>query len=773
MKKKIKLRSLFIGGCITLFFVGLLFRLYYIQVIQSPELMARAQVVWQDGRELEPTRGEILDRTGNVLAQDAAAYTVAVNPRLIHSRGEAKEITDTLAPILGMTEPEQWQELYDKITSKNKNGEYLVQKEIRNEGWKVDPEIRKQIIQAFGDENRMKARGVYLIEEQKRYYPANELAAHVLGYVDKDGNPKAGVEYRYHQYLKGEPGKIVSEKDALGYELPNADVVYQPVVHGDHIRLTIDQNIQVFMEQALRSAYEKYKPKAMMAIAVNPKTMEILGMANLPTYNPNRYWESPDNMTNMAVLSTFEPGSTFKIVTLAAAVEEGLFDPDATFESGSIRVPGAVFHDHNYTGWGEITYLEGLKRSSNVAFIKLGYEMLGKEKLMEYIQAFGFGQPVGVDLPGESSGDIGLRYDAEYAAATFGHGITVTAIQQIAAISAIANGGKLMKPYLLDSVIDSETGEVIHQSEPVVVRQVISEETAREVSLLLEQVVSDLEIGTGRGAYIDGYRIAGKTGTAQIVENGKYADDKWVASFIGFAPVEDPQIALIVVAAEPQIDSYTEASYVVAPVFKEIMGKSLHYLGVASGAPEGGVVTISSGREQVPNLVGKTLTGAKNEAERHSVEFEALGSGDTVKSQFPEPGTVIGPGQKVYALTDDPERIAMPDLTGRSMRDALQICSLLGYDCSLQGEGYVTSYEVMEYSGRRTADILLEPLNPRAAEQEGDGQDGEAADDTSGETPDGAADGTEQGTEGTEANGPPETDANESAETETGQSSRD
>jgi penicillin-binding protein 2B len=516
--------------------------------------------------------------------------------------------------------------------------------------------------------------------------------------------------------MKGEPGSIVSEKDGFGYDIPHGDITYIPVVDGNHIKLTIDQNIQVYMEQAMRKAYEQYEPKAMTAVAVDPNTMEVLAMASLPTYDPNRYWEKVENMTNAAVLSVFEPGSTFKIVTLAAAVEEGLFDPDATYMSGSIQVPGATIRDHNRSGWGEITYLEGVKRSSNVAFVKLGYEELGPEKLTAYIRNFGFGEPTGIDLPGEASGIVAMRYPAEYAAATFGQGVAVTAIQQIAAVSAIANGGKLMKPYLLKEVIDSDTGEVIESFGPKVVRQVIREETARETALYLEQVVSDLEIGTGRRAYIEGYRVAGKTGTAQVVVDGKYAEDRWVASFIGFAPVENPKIALIVIAAEPKINDYRDAGNVVGPVFKEIMSKSLHYLGIASGAPAGGIVTISSGQEQVPNLVGKTRVGAKNEAERHSVELEVLGNGDKVQAQFPEAGTVVGPGQKVYALTDPPERIAFPDVTGRSKRDVLQLCSLLNFACTLHGSGYVVQYAV----DGRSVSVTLAPLDESLAAKAGE-----------------------------------------------------
>lgn len=719
MDKKIKLRSLFIGGLFTLFFVGLFFRLYTIQVVEASELMGKAMNVWQDSEELQPTRGSILDRSGNVLAQDGVAYTIAVNPSMIHNQGKAKEVTDKLAPILGMTSGEKYKELYAHVTAKNKEGKYLYHREIRIEGWKVDKEVRDQVVDSFGgDEGKMMAQGVMAAETTKRYYRGNEMAAQLLGYVDKDGNPKSGIEYRYHQYMKGEAGSIQSMSDGSGYNLPNSEVEYTPVVDGYDIELTIDESIQMFMEQAMRSAYEQYKPKEMIALAVNPKTLEILGLVNMPNYDPNRYWEADTaSMNNAAAMSVYEPGSTFKIVTLAAAVEEGLFDPNDTYLSGQIKVPGTTIHDHDRRGWGEITYLQGLKRSSNVAFVKMGYEMLGKEKLVRYIKDFGFGEPTGVDLPGESTGDVSLRWDSDYAVATFGQGVTVTALQQIAAVSAIANGGKLMKPYLLKSVIDPETGKIVEAFGPQVVRQVISEQTAKEVSGYLEQVVSDQEIGTGRKAFLEGYTIAGKTGTAQLVVDGKYAEDKWVASFIGFAPVEDPQIALIVIAAQPEIVDYREAGNVVAPVFKEIMGKSLHYFGIASKGPEGGVVTINSGEEQVPDVTDKTLVGAENEAIRHSIQLEILGGGQKVVEQFPEAGSVVGPGQKLYVLTEPAEQVELPDLTGKSKRDVIQLCSLLDVHCTFDGEGYVSSYTEESAEGARLLTAQLAPLGQEVIDE--------------------------------------------------------
>jgi|HigsolmetaAR203D_1030402.scaffolds.fasta_scaffold00153_19 penicillin-binding protein 2B len=743
MKKKIKLRSLFFGGMITLFFLGIIGRIYVLQVVQADELLGKAQEVWQQSKVLTPKRGVIYDRNGNILAQDAPAYTVAVNPSLINSKGLAMEVVDALAPALDMDTPELRQKLLQHVTARNQDGKFLVQREIRNEGWKLDASKKETIIARFGSEAEMNSMGVYLLEEQKRYYPANELAAHVLGYMDKDGNPLLGAESQFDEWLRGERGSIRYAKDRLGYELPNGELVYEPAVDGKSVQLTIDQNIQMYIEQALQKAYETYRPKSMTAIAVNPHTMEVLGMANMPTFNPNTYWnfESHADFYNHAVMSTYEPGSTFKIVTLAAAVEEGQFDPNATFMSGSIIYDGwnRRIHDHDRKGWGEITFLEGLKRSSNVAFVKLGYEYLGEQKLRQYIEAFGFSQPTGIDLAGEAKGNIRFRYPIEVANVTFGQGVAVTPIQQIAAVSAIANGGKLMKPHLLKAVIDSESGEVIHSVEPTVIRQVISEQSAKEVAYYLEQVVADREIGTGRRAYIEGYRIAGKTGTAQVVENGTYANDKWVASFIGFAPVENPQIALLVIADQPQIDDYRQAGEVVGPVFREIMEKSLHYLGVKSSKSES-VPTILSGMAQMPDLTGKSVVGAKNEADRFSLSYQLLGSGTTVVSQFPQPGAEVAAGQRVYLLTEKLEHIGVPDFTGMSVRDTLDICTLLGLNCRISGEGYAVSQSVSGDPKSRMVRIQFQSLREQLqtdianSEPPGEADGGEDGQSRDGET---------------------------------------
>lgn len=745
MGKKIRARSLVIGVLFTLFFMGLAAKLYVVQVVEGAELRGKAERVWKTQSVLQPTRGTITDRLGNFLALDGEAYTVAVNPRLIHKYNQAAEVVETLAPLLGITSPEGISKLYGKVTAKREDGTLLAQVEIRNEGWKIDKELADRLAEEI--EKRQLA-GVYLIPEKKRYYPMNRLASHVLGYVDKDNVARSGIELFYDEVLKGEPGVIQYEKDALGYELPNGKASVIPPKNGKNIKLTIDANIQHYIEDALAKMVAEYHPQGAMMIAADPHTMEILGMASLPNFNPNAYWqfESELDFANRNIGALYEPGSTFKIVTLAGAVAEGLFDPDEKFASGMIRIAGTPMGDHNNRqGWGEITYLEGLKRSSNVAFIKLGYEKLGEEKFREYIRKFGFGQLTGIDLPGEAAGRIDFRYPTEIAAATFGQGkVLATALQQVAAVAAIANGGKLMKPHLLKEIVDPLTGKTLEKYEPVEVGRVLSESAARQVSEYLEQVVSDQQIGTGRRVYIEGYRIAGKTGTAQKVVDGKYSDRDYVVSFIGYAPADDPKIVLSIIVDSPDIGGdYRRGSEVSAPVFKEVMGKVLRYLDVPKENTTVGVTERKTAQSIVaPDLKGKRVEEAAALLARNRLSYDRLGAGGTVIGQYPHAGTSIGQEQRVYLLTQEPEGIAMPDMRGRSLRDVIEVCSLLERECVYHGSGYVSSQQSGN-SSQTDHVFYFEPLGVKPGNEESQQETDIAAEGGSASAADGEAESRE------------------------------
>jgi len=741
MTRRVKKRSLLLGGFMTLFFVGLLIRVYWVQVANADFWAEQARRTWITSDTIPQERGVIRDRMGRVLVDDGSAYTVAVGPdtldkleKAFPSLGITERIVAELHDVLG----KPVQDLRKLVAKRNDKGELYQQVEVRSEGWKVDREVyetlsafREHLRQLTGQQNV----GLYFLEDRKRYFPNGSLAAHVLGYESKEGRGIGGILQRYAEELEGRPGKIVYQQDGIRTQLPGGEVEVQQAVNGVNITLTIDRDIQYYIEEALKETYEKYQPAGAAAIAMDPKTGEILGMASLPTYDPNRYWEAdPAAFRNNAIQSLYEPGSTFKIVTLAGAVEEGLFDPEEIYKSGSIRVANYTIRDHNNgAGWGEITYLEGLKRSSNVAFVKLGYEKLGADKLLEYIKAFGFGNRTGIELPAEEAGAVTIRkqYATEVATAAFGQGrLQVTAIQQLAAVAAIANDGKLMKPYLVKSVTDPQTGSTVH-TEPTVVRQVISAESSRRVGEYLEQVVSDREIGTGRNAYIPGYRVAGKTGTAQKVVDGKYAEGKYIVSFIGYAPVDDPRIVLYVVIDEPQ-DEMAAGGSVAAPVWKRIMEQSLHHLGIFPEQPvqeAAQVLSASSGpvTAEVPDVTGMRVSEAKTVLRAKSLSAEVVGKGGVVVRQLPAAGGVLPASQRVYLLTEG-KGSGVPDMRGMPLRDALELCALLEADCAVQGTGYVIGQDAEQADGKWSVSLMLAPQgrDAGAAETPEDAEEGGA-----------------------------------------------
>ncbi|WP_044876134.1 penicillin-binding transpeptidase domain-containing protein [Paenibacillus sp. IHBB 10380] len=732
MVKKIKLRTLFIGGCITLLFVVLITKIFWIQVVKGDFWHEKAVGSWSREKVIAATRGTITDRKGDALAIDAPAYTVTVNPKVIQENGIEDEVVTELNKILGKPEDE----LRALVTAKDDKGEeYLTSREVRPEGLMVNQDKKDQIDalvkvmkKKLKDKGKVADAGIGTLSQKKRIYPKNSLAAHILGYTDRDGKAVAGFEAFHDEILKGTPGSSNYKSDGQLDKLPNSDEVYVPAVNGKNVQLTIDSTIQYYIEEAMKEAYEKYKPVSMTVIAADPNTMEILGMANLPTYDPNTYWETPEaeNFTNHAVKSLYEPGSTFKIVTLAGAVQEKLFNPNATYVSGQITVQGTKqkLYDVVRSGWGTISYLDGVKHSSNVAFIKLGSEMLGKERLLKYITDFGFGQRTGIELPGETARAINLPGPVEVATASYGYGVQVTPIQQITAIAAVANGGKLMKPHIVKEINDPNTGES-KKVLPEMTRQVISAESAKESSGYLEQVVSDQVMGTGRNAYIEGYRVAGKTGTALKWVNNEYSKTKQIISFSGFAPVNDPKIAVIVIMDEP-MDGTVGGGKAAAPVFKKIVSQSLQYMNVPK------LVTSEQTKEKqpndkgasgsvsytTPNMQGKAIVKAKKELLNTGIAFETLGKGKTVINQYPAKGSVMSSGQRIYLLTEENDRMKVPDLKGESLRDALQVLTLMKLTASVEGEGFVTEQKEIKEGNKRKVLLNLSPADEMASHKE-------------------------------------------------------
>ncbi len=713
------------GGIITLLFLILISRIYYFQVLGGGNYYEMAKQRWSTSDVLTAKRGSILDRDGNVLAMDTIAYNISVNPKVIHAEGIEDMVVEGLYSILGGKESD----IREVVTAANKSGEYYMQRELRKSGWEIEKakadeikQLKDQIKAYLRDKDVGTDDGIIIVETQKRYYPSG-LASQLVGYVSLDQENMSGVEAFYNDKLSGEDGYIRYEKDGQQVQLAKGDVDYKPAENGDDVKLTIDSEIQNIVEEALRDVMNKYHPKSATAIAADPNTMEILAMANMPDFDPNAYWKSDySSYYNHAIYSLYEPGSTFKIATLAAAVDQGLFDPNELYKSGSIKVPGdpkPISDYNNGKGWGTISFLDGLKRSSNVAFVKLGYEKLGKDKLFDYFNRFGFGQKTGIDLGNEPTGTIHVQYNRDIAATTFGQGVLVTPIQQVAAVAAVANGGKLYKPLIVKSITDPTT-KTTTVVEPQLVRQVISESASKQVSLYLEQVVSDQEIGSGRNAYVEGYRVAGKTGTAQKVINGVYSPDKFFVSFIGYAPVDNPKIVIYIAIDEPD-DPDAGGGSAAAPVFKEIVLKSLRKMGVAPNYP---IDDSSENKEvsvEVPKATEVSVAQARGIMKNATLNVEVVGKGDTVLQQVPEAGSKVHPTQKIYLITEKQEQLDVPDLTGLSLRDALELTALTGARLVPEGTGYVTSQTEEMVNNERIVKVTLSPPagSDQAVEQEG------------------------------------------------------
>ena len=688
MKNRIKARTKFLGGIITLLFFLVIFRLFWIQTVSAEWLVAQAQTMWERSGKLSPDRGTIYDRNGQILAYTSKAYTVIakLKPWDKHDTGyvlNALETGQKLSPILDMS-AEKIAELIETGRTTDRS-----QVELRPGGWKINEEKAQQVVD-------LKLPGILLFEEKKRYYPNNAFASHVLGYTDLDGKAIMGIERVFNDVLKGEEGEFQVLKDGRGFKLPGAIENYKPAKNGESIYLTIDHQIQNYVEEALNNITARFKTKGISVIVMDPGTGEILAMSNRPDFNPNKY-QDITNWTNYAISSTFEPGSTFKIVTLAAAIEEGLYRNDETYKSGSYRnIPGPPINDHQRAGWGEISFLRGVQESSNVLFTILGYERLGMDRLYAYFEKFGFGSPTGIGLPNEAAAKLKDKqrlYPRDVASMTFGQGVVVTAMQQVTAVSAIANGGELLKPYIVKEMRDSHSGQLTLQNEKEVVRRVVSEDTASQVRDILQKVVT--ADGTGRYFSLEGYQVAGKTGTAQVVGlDGKYMANEYIYSFVGFAPKDNPKLLVYVVVDQPEItDSRFGGRDVVSPIFKDVMKNSLQYLKVSPDITETNKeINVQKAKEfTVPDLVGKTPIVSEQKLAEAGLKILVVGEGSKVLKQYPGPGEKVIEGNVVYAITDDSSQTMLPDFTGKTLREVMELCTMMGVMVDIEGSGFVVS----------------------------------------------------------------------------------
>ena len=606
-------------------------RVFYVQAVDYKKLSTLASDLWSRNLPIEASRGRILDRNGVVLADNITTTSLVLIPNQIKNK---KEVTTKLADILGVSFDEMKEHVYKETSIER----------VHPEGRRLSYEVADKIEALNFD-------GVYLVKESKRYYPYEEMLSHVLGYVGIDNQGLSGIELQYDDYLTGENGAIKYFSDAKGNKLELTDLYIEPQ-DGMDLQLTIDINIQKSIERELDNVVDMFNPDMALAVVMNPKTGEILAMSSRPNFDPNNYgnYSQEELSRNLPIWASYEPGSTQKIVTTAAAVEEGVVDlfKDEFTDTGSVQVDTARIKCWKAGGHGHQTFLQVLQNSCNPGFVKMG-QLLGKERLFHYLDLFGFGNKTGIDLNGEGEGIIFPLENVgniELATTAFGQGISVTPIQQITAISAVINGGDLLKPFVLKNILEPETGNVMEHNSKTKVRKVISEETSEIMRYALETVVA---LGGGKAAYIDGYRIGGKTGTAQKAVNGAYLANNYIMSFVGIVPSNDSEAVLYIAIDNPK-DTALFSSYTTTPIARRILLDIIDALDIEK--QEGGVEKDYEWTDkvyyEVADVVGKTPKEAKKLLEHFSIEYS--GSGDVIISQSPEAGTRLEDGSTVKLM---------------------------------------------------------------------------------------------------------------------------
>ena len=612
-------------------FIVVILKVFYIQVFDYDKLNSLASDLWSRNLPIEADRGKIYDRNGVVLADNITTTSLVLIPNQIKNK---KEVTEKLAKILNVSYDTMKEHVY-----KNTSIE------------RVHPFGRRLAYSVAEKIEKLNYEGVYLVRESKRSYPYGSMLSHTLGFVGIDNQGLSGIELQYDKYLTGEYGAIKYFSDAKGNKLKLSQI-YQSPQNGVNVTLTINEKIQESVERELDNAVTKYNPETALAIAMDPNSGEILAISSRPNFNATNYkdYDIETLNRNLPIWATYEPGSTFKIITLSAALNEGLvnLDKDTFYDAGSVKVANAKIKCWKAGGHGAQTFLQVVENSCNPGFVELG-NRLGKDTLFSYIDKFGFGKKTGVDLNGEATGII-FNLDkvgpVELATTAFGQGVSVTPIQQITAVSAAINGGILYKPYIVKSLNDPETNTVIKENTKTKVRRVIKKETSNEVRRALESVVTN---GSGRSAYIEGYRVGGKTGTAQKVKDGAYMVGNYILSFMGFLPADDPKIVVYVAINNPK-KTVQYGGVVSAPIAKSILTDAINTLGIErrENTSEKKYNWNDKKYYTVENVIGKSPKEAQNILSKYNIEYS--GSGNIVIEQSPKAGTRLEEQSKVRLM---------------------------------------------------------------------------------------------------------------------------
>lgn len=682
------------GGLFFLLFGRILF----IQVTGQAEgkvMASLAESKYARESVLKADRGTIVDRNGELIASDTLSYRLIAVLSEGASNGSKKplHITDIekTAEVLAKYIPLEKGAIVSRLTDAKKGDKYQV------EFGKAGRDISHETVLAI---KKQELPGVLFIEDQKRYYPNGVFASYLVGFAMKEEDEKGtistvgkmGLEKTYNKELNGTDGKVDFKSDGFGFMLPKAEKAIVAAKDGYEIQLTLDKTIQNFVEDAMNRVESEYSPKRILAVVVDPKTGKIVAMSQRPAFHPSTREGLTESWLNQAVETTIEPGSTTKMFTVAAAIEEKKWVPTDFYKSGNYSLYGDTVRDHNITGWGFISFLEGFQRSSNVSMAYL-LERMGDKTYIEYLRKFGFGEKTGIDLPNEASGRVLDTYPIERLTTAFGQGSTVTLMQMVQAATAIANDGVMMKPYVIDKITDPNTDKVIQDQKPEENGSPISAKTAKEVRELLASTVTS-KYGTGKKFALNGYTVGGKTGTAEIPNpsgRGYLAGHgNYLYSFLGMAPAEDPQLLTYVLVQQPKLKVGEIGSDPVSKLFTSIMDNSLRYLNIVPNGEDIVEATV------LRDYNGKDSTTATKKILADGFVPEVIGEGGLVEVQYPDPGTKLAEGSVILLQTKGPT--TLPNFSGWSKKMMLSYKMLSGLDIRINGDGYVTEQSLSEGS---------------------------------------------------------------------------
>ena len=631
----------------------------------------------------EAKRGTIFSSNGDVLAQNVSSYKLiayldskrTTNPKRPQHVVDKEETAEKLAPILGMEK----EEILAFLSKEN-----LYQTEFGTKGKGLNEIQKKQI-------EDLNLPGLGFIESFKRYYPKGNFASYIIGYTktDDEGTTKGemGIEKQYNDILKGENGYTTYQKDLKGYKIANTPEIKVDAIQGKDIYLTIDENIQFFVEQAMTNSDKSYDWEWFTITIMDAKTGAILATSSSPSFDPNK--RDISNYMDLFSQTPYEPGSTMKTFTYMAAMENGVYDGNETYKSGVFQTSdGTIIGDWDRGGWGIINFDQGYALSSNVGVINIIDRHMNSLMLRQYFRKLGFGRKTGIELPNENKGNLEFKYETEIFNAGFGQGITTTPVQNVKALTPLTNDGMLLKPYLVSKIVDSTTGEVILENKREEIERVASTQTVQKMISLMDDCVNGYG-NTGSGYRVDGGELVGKTGTAQIAENGRgYLSGKEdiISSFAGVYPKSNPQIIIYASVKRPSGGSQKPVSNAV----KEIVTNVSKYYGNDDTKAK----PLEINDYEVPNFKNKKLDKAKQTLETNKISYEVIGEGDKVVEQSPNPKDIITTNEKVYLITNKDKKI--PNLIGKSSKVAKDILTKLGVKVKLDGVGYVTEQSIQE-----------------------------------------------------------------------------